>query len=245
MKIESLGDLTFFVKEKTIESKKKWWFRGHTECCWKLQPSVWRNYSKMKESYMVHEFLFKARSRVNNYPTNDDRTGWLSLMQHHGLPTRLLDWSKSPLVALYFATENGQRHIKNNSNDACIWMLCPGELNKYFNHEELIYPLNSVKPSELINQAFYLDDNDNKGILAASSVETDGRTLMQQSAFTIHSEHAPLEEMFKTDKWLIKLEIPHNKIFEIALELEINGFTLSNIYPDLDNLAKEIKYLNK
>jgi len=246
MKIESIGDLTSFVKQKTIETNKKWWFRGHAESSWKLQPSLWRDYNKNQESYMVHEFQFKARTRTTNYPPEKDNSGWLSIMQHHGLPTRLLDWSKSPLVALYFATEYGQRHKKVTiKEDACIWAICPAELNKYFNHEYLIYPLNGERPSDFVKQAFYIDDDSNKGVIAVSSIESNGRMLMQQSAFTVHSEHAPLEDVFKTDKWLIKLEIPQELIPEIAIELEINGLTLSNIYPDLDNLATEIKYLNK
>jgi len=246
MEINSIGDLTNFVKQITIETKKKWWFRGHAESSWKLQPSLWRDYSKNQESYMTHEFLFKARTRVISYPTIEDKTGWLSLMQHHGLPTRLLDWTKSPLVALYFATEYGQRH-KNiiPKENACIWLVCPSELNKFYDHEELIYPLNSRKPSNFVEQAFYIEDNDNLGVIAASSIESDGRMIMQQSAFTVHSEQAPLEEKFKIDKWLIKLEIPQKSIFEIATELEINGFTISNIYPDLDNLSTEIKYFHK
>ncbi len=245
MKIESIADLTSFVKQKTIETNRRWWFRGHANSSWKLIPSLWREYSKEQESYMTHEFLFKARTRVNNYPPNDDKSLWLSLMQHHGLPTRLLDWSKSPLIALYFATELGQRHKLREPEDACIWFLCPGEINKYFNYEDLIYPLNGGKPKMLVEQAFYHNDIENKGVIAASSIEANGRMLMQQSAFTIHSEQRPLEDIVETDKWLFKLEIPKKRIFEIAMELEIIGLTLANIYPDLDNLSLEIKFQNK
>ena len=51
---------------------------------------------------------------------------WLTLMQHYGLPTRLLDWSESPLVALYFALSSDE----DAKADAAVWVLNPMKLNK-------------------------------------------------------------------------------------------------------------------
>ena len=246
MEIKNTAELIEFVKYLTIETKKIWWFRGHADISWKLQPSIWRDYSKAQEAYMSQEFLFKARTRVVNYPSDKDKSGWISLMQHHELPTRLLDWSKSPLIALYFAANDYHRHsINEKNNDACIWAICPGEMNKFFNHEELIYPLNSKTVRKLINQAYYTDRDENLGVIAASAIETHPRMIMQQSAFTVHSEMEPLENIECSNSWLRKIKIPQQYLADIAIELELIGIKLSSIFPDLDNLSKEIKYLHK
>lgn len=244
--IHNITDLINCIKGQLKENNKIWWFRGHSDNSWPLLPSIWREYSKEQEAYMSQEFLFKAKARSNRVVQADDRSEWISIMQHHGLPTRLLDWSKSPLIALYFAVHNYHRHSTAISDhDACIWMLCPGRLNKQFWEEDLIYPLNSNTALNLINQAFYTDQNENYGILATSAIETHGRMVMQQSAFTIHSEQMPLDKMPNSKNWLKKLIIPQERLSDIAMELELLGIRLSNVFPDLDNLSTEIKYRHK
>lgn len=95
-------------------------------------PKVQRNFEGCEEDLFRRERYytndFQARASVFKSPTLpiDEYANWLTLMQHYGLPTRLLDWSRSPLVALYFAVSDESQCDK----DGCIWMLTPGKLNE-------------------------------------------------------------------------------------------------------------------
>jgi len=106
------------------------WFRGHNKAVSKLVPKVYReDYFRDYwpgndlEQRLLQDFVRNAPSFESHLPNSDDHVSWLFLAQHYGLPTRLLDWSESILVALYFATERQKSDI--DKEDGELWALEP------------------------------------------------------------------------------------------------------------------------
>jgi len=79
-----------------------------------------RTWSYRVERHLLHWFQGQARSfDVPNLPEATDRLGWWEIMQHHSVPTRLLDWTRSPFVALWFAFDGHE----DGDGDAALWVL--------------------------------------------------------------------------------------------------------------------------
>lgn len=117
-KIESIDELhgiygsTLHQSEMIGEDEHYWEvpliYRGMSNSDWELKPSVGRleNYTLTIEQQMIDLFKIGARPFLNREP--GDEWEWISLAQHHGIPTRIMDWTKNPLVATYFAVENDE-----------------------------------------------------------------------------------------------------------------------------------------
>ena len=243
--IKSLNDLINRVGYLHAQTSWRWWFRGHEDVKWDLLPSVRRDFSREQERYLANEFYMRARTRHHKCPADDDWAGWLSLMQHYGLPTRLLDWSNSPLVAAFFATQRATRHWKGEAPvDACVWAFAPGAYNKAKSFEPYLYPLNDARLTEVLRPAIKGEDT-TECIMAAWAMETDPRMQVQQGAFTIHATERPLNMIEGCEKWLRQFKIPANCVPVIASELKDMGIRLADLFPDLGNLATELKARHK
>jgi hypothetical protein len=96
------------------------WFRGQSNAKWNLSSTldrkVWRSivYDKNSSSWgpvnlrenekaLLSDFQRGAHRYHEDTPPVEDKVDWFAMMQHYGAPTRLLDWTRSPYVALYFA----------------------------------------------------------------------------------------------------------------------------------------------
>ena len=100
------------------------WFRGHVDTDWVLLPSIARPpHDVEKEMTLMKRFRQNAYAFLPRPPGGEWE--WLFLMQHYGVPTRLLDWTESPLMGLFFAVEKSECSV-----DACVWALDPIGLNK-------------------------------------------------------------------------------------------------------------------
>lgn len=243
-KIESVADILETQKYVVDEFKGSvpWW-RGHADSTWNLVPYVHRIALPRYEQNISLAFFHEAKSRYSNYPPNDNTSAWLSLMQHYRLPTRLLDWSETCLVAAYFAVSNK----KLQSIPSAMWALWPSELNKNQIGKEVTVASNHESLSNHFEASVHgnpKNEEKEKTTIAFNPEETDIRMMVQASKFTIHSDATPIEMLDKAGSFLRRFEIPpeaKEKILEELDSLKINRATL---FPDLENLAKDIMTRN-
>ena len=238
--ISSVSDLVKSLKDHAPTSKQIW-FRGQSKSSWNLVPSLAR-----KKSHIAAEMALIKRFKQNAVPHLQEKPSteweWLFLMQHHRLPTRLLDWSESPLVALYFAVNSNPR------SEGAMWCLDPVELNKNaninfrfsletpaFDHDEI---LNNYLPHVIASET-----TSDLSSIAAIASRNSPRITAQLGAFTIsHRNFTSLEEVGdKSHVW--RLVIPANKKVAIQDELALLRYSELALFPELDTVAENAKEL--
>lgn len=188
--VENIDQLINVVEEIFYETKSRWWFRGQKEKSWGLLPHIRRGYTRQQERFLTNLFYTRARVRYSNCPNDSDYGAWLALMQHYGLPTRLLDWTESPLVAAYFAIGFSFDIDRTNfsiNDDAAIWVLNPTRLNESQGYEPVFPPLNAISVEPLVRPAIKMgDESDEIQVLAVSPLETDLRMFVARRVYYSH-----------------------------------------------------------
>jgi len=239
--VNSVFEFIESIKSEISSQNRVLWFRGHRERDWKVQATVWRDYDKDGERHLTNTFCARAGTRYGPLPEYNDSAAWLSLMQHYGLPTRLLDWSRSPLVAIYFAMEKYLHDKKCEPVDASIWVLKPHYLNNIEGFGEVTPSINAHMCDPMISPAFSHRGEENNKVMAAMASESDMRMFVQQGCFTIHSDQKPLTDNPESSSFLSEYIIPAEFIKDVANTIDVMGFRKGDIYPDLTNLAIELK----
>jgi hypothetical protein len=235
--ISNITDLIAFGHEVQHSTGMRCWYRGHAKASYQLSPTAHRRLTEEQERNVNAEFRARAGLRHASVPPSGNWAAWLALAQHYGLPTRLLDWTFSPLIAAYFAVADRET---SDSEPATIWALLPSELNVHFGYEPYLYNLDVQTVQELINPAFAKKYSSPEKVAAAMAVEADTRMQMQQGAFTIHGLRTPLCNMAGRDKWLFRANIPAESVLRLRYELRILSIRKDSVFPDLSALAGQL-----
>jgi hypothetical protein len=254
--------------EKAIEElrgafdREAMWWRGHAEANWILRPSVFRekrNGQPYNEKALINNFQMRAYGRLGHRPRPCSELDWLFLAQHYGLPTRLLDWTESPLVALYFAVSEEYCHGALADCNACLWAVAPNRLNKANSNRSdpanaqdgLIHPENSAVQAMAMKALGWKnkDVESRTGqcpytlpqVVALETYQIDERIVAQSGCFTLHSCEQEIESLSDKDNYLRKFLIPADSKRVIRQRLEDLGIRRWNIFPDLQALAAGLK----
>lgn len=223
------------------------WYRGISDDSYNLVPGIiWRNIDESHHSGILEDWLNTYILYSNE--TYNDGYDVYALAQHYGLPTRLLDWTTSPLTALFFALEKEEKREKR-----IVWSISPSRLNqistgwdghfsisdkflrnKYELDKYLPEPLSGLQTKEL-----------KKGPIALRVQPKNRRISSQKGCFTLHgTSKDDVDKILSADResQIVKIEINGSATRNNLLnEIRLMGITEDSIFQDLTSLSERLK----
>lgn len=201
-------------------------FRGQARD-WELLPRIASKKNVLptleNERAMFNAFRHEAVSFISPEPSSEWE--WLAVAQHHGLPTRLLDWSTNALGALWFSV----RHPAGDQQSGVIWIYLPDDA------DVIRSPSADESPFAADTIKVYLPRH------------TFGRVRSQSGAFTVHTflrrenRFVPLDENSQQNMRLIKVLIPPSHFALIRHDLFRCGIHAGSLFPDVGGIAERIR----
>lgn len=247
--------------------KNRWIFRGVSSAQYELETTLEREAQRSGLSLtdlpkLEIRIMNDFRRRFHHYsyhtPERHDIAEWLSLMQHYGAPTRLLDWTYSPYVAIYFAVEKPRNHgcalwtleSAKYTSEYTIPRLGRDQVETFFNEE--VRPELAAGPEQTKLAQYslfqYLFRNPNPGLFLVNPFRLSERSTIQQS---VHLMPGDVTRSFQENlnvhtadhdnliKLHIHLDTSTRKQF--LLNLHRMNINRSTLFPGLQGFAESLK----
>lgn len=229
---------------------RNWCFRGQASAEWSLKSSLSRHVEVSKvskrvwrrqESRIRRIFERKAHLFLNDLPQGDELE-WLALMQHHGAPTRLLDFTWSPYVAAFFALERA-------TGDAAIWAInLPLLWTIHDRHEISGVDVIQADPRHLAAFNQYYSNNRHAFVWQGDPFRMPQRVVAQSGTFLVSSHLGKTVEDILASypgsgELLVQFVLETSKLRAEAMSsLYSMNITQATLFPGLDGLARSMAY---
>jgi hypothetical protein len=235
-KIVSLADYLAVISD-AIRTEEPFWFRGHEDVKFSLKPSALRYASQAKREKalaLMADFKRIAGIKLPRPPLPEHELEWALIAQHHGLPTRLLDWTESATTALYFASL--KEHL-----DGIVFMINPVALNR------LSYPgkprvLDPQQDSATILSYLRMGGRRTRGgryPVAINPVWNSDRLITQKGVFTLHGGRFALDTAGVPS--LVGILILRESKPQLRAELQRIGVDEMTLFPELEHACAHLK----
>jgi hypothetical protein len=251
--VEKLDDFQRILRSNFQTSD--WVFRGQEKAYWILEPTLERAIKGTRAGKEAPEkgLLLNFQRRAHHYTANPPSDGsyieWLALMQHYGAPTRLLDWTFSPYVGLYFALENA------HDGDCCVWAVNGAWLNQDISDaEDPNYRPSRVGDINLSRWNYWLNENlfsnnNAERIVMVNPLRMNERVAPQQGVFLCALSYE--NRFFTTLTDLVRRKESNSdrvgRIFvkpscRLPLLRELNRMNINraSLFPGLDGFARSL-----
>lgn len=215
--MEEIVVSSFKDLHEVVEAKRSWHalFRGQRDAQWTLLPSAGRLKGFADDG--AFDYWLKKTAKHFQQVTCTGKLEQLAIAQHHGLPTRLLDWTTNPLAAAFFAVADS-----DGSCDAAIYVL---ELTRNVEHKYVDDPFSEDMSSVYRYDAPCIDD----------------RIFAQHGVFTLHATpDVDIVDEFANCGNLLKLIVSKEYAQRLAGELDAYGINYMTMYPDMDGASKYV-----
>lgn len=239
-----------FGKIDLFEKQSKWIFRGQKDNQWPLKTSLDRMFEEVTKNNLprlnIEIALIKRFQReAHHYGiVNLDYLNipeWLSLMQHYGSPTRLIDWTHSPWVGLFFAVINLEK-----TKTGALWIIDWKEIDNSTNPK--LMQLYKRDQHMMAIDDFAETVSSGNGILKFNSFKQNQRQIIQQGTFLFPTNiEKTFEENLITNlkPWSLKrIDIPYSLKEEIINKLYRMNVSFTTLYPGIEGFSRSLNYLH-
>ena len=247
MKVIRLERWSQFVEH--TQALEGWAFRGQHGADWPLVSSLTRRLRTfcpdarlwpLREARAMRIFRRKAHIHLQDQSALEDDLRCLALMQHHGAATRLLDFTKSPFVAAFFALESARQEVSVYAlNTPALWNLTP--------HFDPTLTRHAIDPRVPGHFARYFADNRFPVLWFGEPSQMDRRLAAQSGLFVVPGVlDQSLDEILQG--YGAAEELLHHFILSPAMRAEAMhalyrmNVTYATLFPDLDGLARSVGY---